>query len=180
MKYKIGDRVRIVSDRSYGMFGKMNEYLGTVMTIEEADTASYRMAEDEEKWFWDDDMIEGLVSEYPSEAIESPYSYEKAVEGIIAHCKDTLLQKHKEYATEDDFHNFNVAAALQHITPEQALIGMMDKHVVSVHDLVNEHAEGRQVTVEKWREKIGDNINYLLILWAMVEKGLAYGTDAGN
>ena len=63
---------------------------------------------------------------------------------------------------------------------KRQLIGMMDKHVVSVHDLVNEHAEGRQVTAEKWREKIGDNINYLLILWAMVEKGLAYGTDAGN
>ena len=118
--------------------------------------------------------------EYPSDAVKPPYSYEKAVEGIIAHCKDTLLKKHKEYATEDDFHNFNVAAALQHITPEQALIGMMDKHVVSVHDLVNEHAEGRQVTAEKWREKIGDNINYLLILWAMIEKGLTYGTDAGN
>ena len=92
--------------------------------------------------------------EYPSDAVKPQYSYEKAVEGIIAHCKDTLLKKHKEYA--------------------------MDKHVVSVHDLVNEHAEGRQVTAEKWREKIGDNINYLLILWAMVEKGLAYGTDAGN
>ena len=118
--------------------------------------------------------------EYPSDAVKPPYSYEKAVEGIIAHCKDTLLKKHKEYATEDDFHNFNVAAALQHITPEQALIGMMDKHVVSVHDLVNEPAEGRQVTAEKWREKIGDNINYLLILWAMIEKGMAYGTDAGN
>lgn len=127
-----------------------------------------------------DRIDDNMRIEYPSDAVKPPYSYEKAVEGIIAHCKDTLLKKHKEYATEDDFHNFNVAAALQHITPEQALIGMMDKHVVSVHDLVNEHAEGRQVTAEKWREKIGDNINYLLILWAMIEKGMAYGTDAGN
>lgn len=115
-----------------------------------------------------------------SEATEAPYSYEKAVEGIIAHCGETLFQKHKEYATEDDFHIFNVAAVLQGVTPEQALIGMMDKHVVSVHDLVNEHAEGRQVAAETWREKICDNINYLLILWAMVEKGLAHGTDADD
>ena len=173
MKYKVGDRVRIVSEPPEGLNwnDEMDKYLGKVMTVGGFFYNSFKMEEDKGEWYWYDNMIAGVASEYPSEAIESPYSYEKAVEGIIAHCKDTLLQKHKEYATEDDFHNFNVAAALQHITPEQALIGMMDKHVVSVHDLVNEHAEGRQVTAEKWREKIGDNINYLLILWAMVEKG---------
>lgn len=47
---------------------------------------------------------------------------------------------------------------------------MMDKHVVSVHDLVNSAAEGRMVPEDLWREKIGDNINYLLILWAMVTR----------
>lgn len=93
---------------------------------------------------------------------------EIAIRGMTEYCKELLLAKHHEYATEDDFHNFNVSAVLQGITPAQALIGMMDKHVVSVHDLVNEQAEGRTVSVSMWREKIGDNINYLLLLWAMV------------
>lgn len=109
--------------------------------------------------------------EHTSESTESRSEYEKAVEGMIHHCSEVLLSKHAEYATEDDFHNFNVAASMQGITPEQALIGMMDKHVVSVHDLVNEAAEGKIVHSDTWKEKIGDNINYLLLLWAMVSRG---------
>ena len=97
-------------------------------------------------------------------------TYELAVEDMISHCRDTLSSKHREYATNDDFHNFKVAAKLQDVTPEQALIGMMDKHVVSIHDLVNDAAEGRTVSENLWKEKIGDNINYLLILWAMVTR----------
>lgn len=115
---------------------------------------------DGSKWNWDIGLFESVE--------ERPKTYSEHIEDMIEHCKDMLLTKHTEYATEDDFHNFNVAAKLQNVTPQQALVGMMDKHVVSVHDLVNEHAEGRGIPLEKWEEKIGDNINYLLILWAMV------------
>ena len=94
--------------------------------------------------------------------------YNEHITNMLKHCENVLTAKHKEYATEDHFHNFNVAASLQGVTSQQALIGMMDKHVVSVHDLVNDHAEGRKISTEMWQEKIGDNINYLLILWAMV------------
>ena len=96
--------------------------------------------------------------------------YEEAVCGMLDHCREVLTAKHRENATDDDFHNFNVAAELQNVTPLQALIGMMDKHVVSVHDMVAEHAEGREITLELWEKKICDNINYLLILWAMVNQ----------
>ena len=103
-------------------------------------------------------------------AIEGPPAddYEIAVRSQIEHCWELLFAKRKEYATADHFHNFRRAADLQGITKEQALIGMMDKHVISVHDMVNEAAEGASFSADKWREKIGDNINYLLILWAMV------------
>lgn len=98
--------------------------------------------------------------------------YTEAITDMMNHCKDVLLDKHEEYASnEDDFHNFNSAAVLQDVTPEQALIGMMDKHVVSVHDFVQEAAKGREIPLDSWKEKIGDNINYLLILWAMVNVG---------
>lgn len=95
-------------------------------------------------------------------------TYEAAIRDQIEHCWELLFSKRKEYATADPFHNFRRAADLQGITKEQALIGMMDKHVISVHDMVNEAAEGASFSAAKWREKIGDNINYLLILWAMV------------
>ena len=45
MKYRTGDRVRIVSDRTKNMNsnGNMDKYLGTVMTIKEAhETFAYK------------------------------------------------------------------------------------------------------------------------------------------
>ena len=110
-----------------------------------------------------------IVLEY-SGYINKQKNYENSIKEMILNCKSLLIEKHREYATSDDFHNFNVAAKLQGVTPEQALIGMMDKHVVSIHDLVNNAAEGRVIPEDLWREKIGDNINYLLILWAMVTR----------
>lgn len=108
------------------------------------------------------DIVTLAIEEPPADA------YEAAVRDQIEHCWKLLFSKRKEYATADPFHNFRRAADLQGITKEQALIGMMDKHVISVHDMVNEAAEGASFSADKWQEKIGDNINYLLILWAMV------------
>lgn len=74
MKYRTGDRVRIVSDRTKNMNsnGGMDKYLGTVMTIKEAHETvvfgisyHYRMVEDKCEWFWNDTMIAGLASETP-------------------------------------------------------------------------------------------------------------------
>lgn len=48
---------------------------------------------------------------------------------------------------------------------------LLDKHVVSVHDFVNKTAKGREIPLDSWKEKIGDNINYLILLWAMVNVG---------
>lgn len=70
-KYKVGDRVRIVSKRTGYMSpsGDMDKYLGTVMTIAEThDRNSYKMEEDSNDngkhgWYWYDEMIEGLADE---------------------------------------------------------------------------------------------------------------------
>lgn len=65
MKYKIGDRVRIVNHRTSRMnqSGKMDKYLGKIMTIKRVCSFSYAMVEDNSKFFWLDEMIEGLVDE---------------------------------------------------------------------------------------------------------------------
>lgn len=67
MRYKKGDRVRIVSDRTKDMniAGRMDKYLGKVMTIKKIFFHEYRMAEDKGDWFWSDSMIAGLASEVP-------------------------------------------------------------------------------------------------------------------
>lgn len=73
-KYKVGEKVKIVSERTRLMNpdGKMDKYLGTTMTIKEVDgnrVNPYKMEEDEDvnifhnsRWNWGDEMIEGLVT----------------------------------------------------------------------------------------------------------------------
>ena len=92
-------------------------------------------------------------------------------------CVDVLGVKANEYATEDRLHNFKVAAELQNCTPITALAGMMAKHTVSVYDLIQKQEQGYVVTREMWEEKIGDHINYLILLSALVEEKFDEETD---
>lgn len=88
--------------------------------------------------------------------------------------KKTLFAKNREYGRNDDaFHNFNVAARILNTTPEKALLGMMSKHLVSVLDII-ELAETapEKITSAFIDEKIGDSINYLILLEGMLKKRL--------
>ena len=64
MKYKVGDKVRIVNKRTIHMNndGKMDQYLNTVMTIREVVNYSYRMEEDDGCWEWNDGDIVGKAT----------------------------------------------------------------------------------------------------------------------
>ena len=95
-------------------------------------------------------------------------TFERVLDERIKKCKDILVVKASEYATDDRLHNFKVAAELQGCTPVKALAGMMCKHTVSVYDLVNEFESGNTVSMGMWDEKIGDSINYLLLLNALL------------
>jgi hypothetical protein len=98
-------------------------------------------------------------------------TFNAVVEKAMSLYSEVLLNKQKEYATEDRLHNFRVAASFQQCTVEQALFGFLAKHLVSLSDMVK---SGETYTDERWDEKIGDAINYLLLLRAVVaEKGAA-------
>lgn len=96
--------------------------------------------------------------------------FNEILESTIQKCRDTLKVKSSEYATEDRLHNFKVAAEIQHCTPVTALAGMMAKHTVSVYDLIQRHEQGLDVPMELWDEKIGDSINYLILLMALIRE----------
>ena len=99
-------------------------------------------------------------------------NFDQHITDMLTHCQSTLCGKAKEYATDTDrLHNFKTAAALQDVSTIQALAGMMAKHTVSVYDM----CKGGKYPIELWREKIGDHINYLLLLWAMVQENDTQG-----
>lgn len=86
------------------------------------------------------------------------------IENQQKRCMDVLVNKAKEYATEDRLHNFKVAAGLQMTTPINALAGILSKHTVSIYDMCR---SGQRYSMEMWDEKITDHINYLLLLKAL-------------
>ena len=94
--------------------------------------------------------------------------FEEVVESRWHRCINVLGSKAAEYATDDRLHNFKVAAELSGESPIKALGGMMKKHTVSVYDLIEAANRGEDISLELWDEKIGDHINYLLLLWAVV------------
>jgi len=96
--------------------------------------------------------------------------FSNKVEQRINLIRQTLLTKHEEYAKDDNvFRNFDEAAGglSLHSTSAQVLWSYMTKHLVSIKDIV---ADNKPVKAEVVSEKIGDVINYLILLEAMLNK----------
>ena len=93
--------------------------------------------------------------------------FELLVDRRLQLIKETLLAKGEEYQNknEDVFHNFKVASRMRGISPEQALDGMLLKHLVSMQDIVgNTTYCTYKPDLNLVNEKIGDIINYYLLL----------------
>lgn len=91
------------------------------------------------------------------------------LENRIKKIKETLSQKGKEYSSVTDrLSNFKRGAEIARNIPEQALCGMMLKHEVSVKDMIDDVARGVEFSEEYINEKIGDYINYLILLEALL------------
>ena len=101
--------------------------------------------------------------------------FDEIVERRTRKIVKTLTTKAKEYASDDDrFHNFNVAARIAGTTPEEALKGMMLKHIVSVFDMIEwSYTDEGRLNEAIIDEKIGDTINYLVLLEGMMRHQLS-------
>ena len=96
--------------------------------------------------------------------------FHKIIENRTKLIQEVLGNKAKEYALNGDrLHNFKVAAQINGESQARALWGMATKHLVSVIDLI----EGRlEPTEHLINEKIGDMINYLILLEAIFQEGI--------
>lgn len=84
-------------------------------------------------------------------------------------CLTTLNAKGEEYSRYGDrLHNFKTAGRIMNVTPSEALWGMYIKHLVSVQNMVQDIAAGKTIPHSAIQEKIGDSINYHLLLEGLI------------
>jgi hypothetical protein len=95
--------------------------------------------------------------------------FEKLLDERVEKIRSTLTKKSAEYAdgSDDKLYNFKRAARISGDTVQKTLAGMMLKHEVSVWDIIDEK---RPFTIEMIDEKIGDMINYLILLEAVLKE----------
>ena len=94
--------------------------------------------------------------------------FERYFEARVQKCRETLIQKAKEYASDSDkMRNFNVVGRMLNIPPEQVAFHFMMKHFESLYEIIfNE----REVSEQMWDEKVGDLLNYWFLIDAMWKK----------
>lgn len=99
--------------------------------------------------------------------------FNKLTEDFFEDCKAILDVKAGEYAVGiDRLRNFKRAAALAIVEPETALLGMLNKHICSIYDFVDEIEDEKQPRdLSKWHEKLVDAVNYIgPLLWALLNE----------
>ena len=99
--------------------------------------------------------------------------FEEVFNEQMDYCRELLIQKSKEYAIKnpDRLQHFKRTAGFLKTTPEDALVGMLSKHLISVVDMCRD-PEPERYPIEQWTEKITDTINYLLLLKGIVVERL--------
>ena len=87
---------------------------------------------------------------------------------IIRRMMGVTGAKAVEYSRNNDrLHNFRKAALFTNSTPRKALWGMLAKHLVSIHDTIQDNDNINE-------EKLDDGINYLILLKALNREGLEW------
>lgn len=97
--------------------------------------------------------------------------FEVCFESRVDMCRRVLVGKNQDYARNGEkLWNFKQASGMDGCTPEMALKGMLLKHWQSIRDLIGDLERGQHHSMAVWEEKVGDALNYLFILRALVEE----------
>lgn len=91
------------------------------------------------------------------------------LENTLEQVRQVMGSKSAEYARNNEkLHNFKRAAGVLGVSPEKALLGMLTKHTVSILDIIDDIDKGKLPSVELLCEKIGDELNYHILLKALI------------
>jgi hypothetical protein len=95
--------------------------------------------------------------------------FNKIVDARCTKIHNVLVEKAKEYATEDDrLHNFDRCANITGQSRERCLDGFMLKHYTSYRDILDNIDKGIIPSYELLNEKVTDLINYFILFEACV------------
>jgi hypothetical protein len=101
----------------------------------------------------------------------TPEKFEEVVEARKGCISRVLGTKAAEYARGGDrLHNFHRSAAFAQMSPEKVCWMFLMKHLTSIADLVDNAEQGKPTTEAMADEKIGDAINYLILLEAIMKE----------
>ena len=93
--------------------------------------------------------------------------FNKIVEEMIETSKKTLIKKQGEYSLDEDrLSFFKEGNELTKLSPERTLYMFMYKHIKSLADMITSE---KKYPKALFIEKIQDNMNYLLLLRALLE-----------
>jgi uridine kinase len=101
--------------------------------------------------------------------------FNKVIEKRIDLIKLIMLSKGKEYSTDSDkFHNFKQSVGISfHTCPEKIAWEFATKHFQSIKDTLDSVDNGAVNFTDKYiEEKIGDAINYLILIEGMLKERL--------
>ncbi|MCK5237536.1 MAG: hypothetical protein KAR06_11225 [Deltaproteobacteria bacterium] len=104
--------------------------------------------------------------------------FQKIVDASKARIDNSISTKNKEYASsEDKLSNFKDVGLIKGETPEKSLWGMWVKHIASLKAIVLDLDEGILPSEKLLDEKAKDNINYTILLEALIHERRQGGTD---
>jgi len=101
--------------------------------------------------------------------------FDKVIERRIELINSVMRSKNKEYASDKDkFHNFKSSTGISfHSSQEKVAWEFMTKHLQSIKDMLDKVEKGGHSSVpsvEYLEEKIGDAINYLILIEGMLKE----------
>lgn len=96
--------------------------------------------------------------------------FDQVVTAWLSECGERLRIKQREYAAEkeDRLQAFKAAGVLLSVSPEEALAGMLAKHIVSLYNMCGDVSAGKKFRRGIWQEKIIDAISYLILLAGLI------------
>ena len=99
----------------------------------------------------------------------TPERFEHLLEDTITKIRSTLSNKGRVYAPGSDrLGNFKNGAKKRRTIPEDYLLSLQTKHQEAVEEFVAALKEGTDTDISEWEEKLIDEINYCILLLALI------------